>query len=399
MDAEIVAIGSELLLGTTIDTNSAYLAGQLARSGIRLLRTSVVDDDISRIAAAVDAALDRADLVVCTGGLGPTVDDVTREAVGEALGRPLEFRQELMDQVAARFAAMRRDMPATNRRQAYAPQGARAIPNPRGTAPAFLVEDARGTVVVLPGVPDEMRFLCETALVPYLRDERGIRDVILVQTLHAVGLGESVISERIADLMRATNPAVGISAKKARYELRISAKAESPAAAQALLDATAAEIGRRLGGALLGTEQLDEQIVRLLTERGETLALYEGHVVAPIYHALARALAHREERTSCLSGVLIHTLDQPIDEVAAASLAHSGAVDVHDRWRSSLGLGMQVATRSDADGFTAVSLALIFAGGSRHMTQRYDLNQPEGWGYVGTLALDLLRRHLLGESG
>ncbi len=173
MNAEILAIGSELLLGETVDTNSAYLARQLASIGIDLFRKSVVGDNEMRIAAAIDEALNRADLVICTGGLGPTVDDVTREAVARALQRPLVFHQHLLDQIEARFRAFGRSMPESNRRQAYVPEGARIVENPRGTAPAFIVEDARGTVVVLPGVPSEMRYLWENAILPYLRDERG----------------------------------------------------------------------------------------------------------------------------------------------------------------------------------------------------------------------------------
>src|SRR5215216_689373 len=227
MNAEIIAIGSELLLGETIDTNSAYLARQLAGIGIGLFRKTVVGDNEERIAAVIGEALGRADLLICTGGLGPTVDDMTREAIARALGRPLVFHQHLLDQIEARFRAFGRTMSESNRRQAYVPEGARIIENPRGTAPSFIVEDARGTVVVLPGVPAEMRYLTEQSVLPYLRDERGQTGVILVRTLHAAGLGESVIGELIADLMAQDNPTVGISAKRAQYELRIGAKGTS----------------------------------------------------------------------------------------------------------------------------------------------------------------------------
>lgn len=394
MDAEIIAIGSELLLGTTVDTNSAYLARQLAAAGVNLFRKSVVGDNQERIAATVREALGRADLVICTGGLGPTVDDVTREGVADALERPLEFRQELLDQIAARFAAFKRTMSESNRRQAYVPQGARAIENPRGTAPAFIVEDERGTVIVLPGVPYEMRFLFETAVLPYLRDERGVRDVILVRTLHATGLGESVIGERIADLMMATNPTVGISAKQARYELRIGAKAQSQAAAEEMIAQVVATIEERLGPYLIGDEPLDQQVVRLLAERGLTLALYEGAVIAPIYKALSATAAG----LSCLRGVIVHPLDRPTDEVAAAALALSGAISASDRWRSDLGLGIQAASQPDASGFTAVSVALVTPTGNRQVTRHYDLRQAEGWEFVGTLGLELIRRYLIGDD-
>lgn len=394
MDAEIIAIGSELLLGATIDTNSAYLARQLAGAGVNLFRKSVVGDNSERIAATIREALGRAELVICTGGLGPTVDDVTREAVALAFGRALEFRQELLDQIAARFAAFGRPMSESNRRQAYIPAGARAIENPRGTAPSFIVEDAQGTVIVLPGVPYEMRFLFETVVLPYLRDERGVSDVILVKTLHATGLGESVIGEMIADLMEANNPTVGISAKQARYELRIGAKGASKDEAEALIAQTEATMRERLGQYLLGDEPLPEATTRLLEERNQTVALYEGAVMAPVYRALSSAPGGLER----LRGLIVHPLDRPTDEHAAAALAHAGAISAADRWRSDLGLGVQTATVPDDSGFTAVSVALVTPEGSRQVTRHYDLRQPEGWEFVGTLGLDLLRRYLLGEA-
>src|SRR5436190_2344455 len=252
MNAEIIAIGSELLLGETIDTNSAYLARQLAGIGIGLFRKTVVGDNEERIAAVIGEALERADLLICTGGLGPTVDDMTREAVARALGRPLVFHQHLLDQIEARFRSFGRTMSVSNRRQAYVPDGARIVENPRGTAPSFIVEDVRGTLAVLPGVPSEMRYLWENALLPYLRDERGQTGVILVRTLHATGLSESVIGEMLADLMAQENPTLGISAKRAQYELRIGALADSRAAAEALADAAEATIRERLGQHLIG---------------------------------------------------------------------------------------------------------------------------------------------------
>lgn len=394
MDAEIIAVGSELLLGATIDTNSAYLARQLAAAGVNLFRKSVVGDNTERIAASLREALGRADLVICTGGLGPTVDDVTREAVALAYGRALEFRPELMEQIAARFAAMGRPMPESNRRQAYLPAGARAIENPRGTAPAFIVEDPLGTTIVLPGVPYEMRFLFESVVIPYLRDERGVTDVILVKTLHATGLGEATIGELIADLMMQQNPTVGISAKQARYELRIGARAASKAEAEALIAGAEAIVRERLGDHIVGDEPLADAVARLLTERELTIALYEGVGLAPIYRALAGAPGGLER----LRGLLIHPLDRPADEHAAAALAHAGAISAADRWRSDLGLAAQAASAPDPSGLTAVSVALVTPEGSRQVTRRFDLREPEGWEFVGTLALDLTRRYLIGAE-
>jgi competence/damage-inducible protein CinA-like protein len=394
MDAEIIAIGSELLLGSTIDTNSAYLASQLAAHGVNVYRKAIIGDNTGRIAAAVSEALERADLVLCTGGLGPTVDDVTREGVAQAFGRELEFRQELLDQIAARFAAFKRTMSESNRRQAYVPEGARAIENPRGTAPAFLMEDERGAVIVLPGVPNEMRFLFKNFVLPYLRDERGIRDVIVVRTLYATGKGESVIGEQIADLMQAANPTVGISAKQARYELRIGAKAESAEAAEALIAPVEATLHERLGADLLGDEPLDEQIARLMHEQNQTLALFEGNIAAPVYYALRRG----STLPPYLRGVTIHPSDEPTDERAADVLAHSGAVHAHNRWRTTLALGLQAVNQPDESGATTVCVVLVSSGDPIRRTFRYDLHQTEGWEVIGSLTLDMLRRTLLREE-
>jgi competence/damage-inducible protein CinA-like protein len=393
MNAEIIAIGSELLLGETIDTNSAYLARQLAGAGIGLFRKTTVGDNEARIAATIAEALERADLVICTGGLGPTADDVTREAVARALGRPLVFHQHLLDQIAARFQAFGRTMSPSNRRQAYTPAGARIVENPRGTAPSFIVEDARGTVVVLPGVPFEMRYLWENAILPYLRDERGQTGVILVRTLHATGTTESQIGELLADLMTQENPTLGISAKRAQYELRIGAQAESRGAAAALADQAEAIIRARVGEYLVGDEPLDAAVARLLAEQGRSLALYEGNDRAPVYHALAELAGGRQ----ALRGVIIHPLDRPADDAAVQSLARSGAIAARDRWRSDLALGIQPASTSGADGFTSVCVALAHPAGIFETARRYDLRAEEGWEFVGTLGLDVLRRYLLGE--
>jgi competence/damage-inducible protein CinA-like protein len=393
MNAEIIAIGSEILLGETIDTNSAYLARQLASIGVGLFRKSVVGDNQERIAATIVEALGRADLLICTGGLGPTVDDMTRDAVAHALGRPLVFHQHLLDQIEARFRSFNRPMSESNRRQAYVPAGARIVENPRGTAPAFIVEDARGTVVVLPGVPSEMRYLWENAIAPYLRDERGQTGMILVRTLHAAGLSESVIGEMVADMMAQDNPTLGISAKRAQYELRIGARGASRAEAEALAAEAEATIRARLGEHLIGDEKLEQSVARLLAERDISLALYEGTERAPIY----RALTSTPEGRKALRGAIIHPLDRPADEAAAQSLARTNAISVHDRWRSTLALGVQPTTAPGPDGFTAICIALAHSGGIQEWTRRYDLNLDEGWEFVGTLGLDVIRRYLLGE--
>ncbi len=390
MNAEIVAIGSELLLGETIDTNSAYLARQLASIGINLFRKTVVGDNMERIVSIIRETLDRVDLVICTGGLGPTIDDMSREAVSEALGRPLVFHQHLLDQIEERFRSFGRTMSESNRRQAYVPEGARIVENPRGTAPSFIVEDARGTVVVLPGVPHEMRYLWENAIMPYLRNDRNETGIILVRTLHATGLGESVIGEIIADLMEQENPTLGISAKQAQYELRIGAKADSPAEATAMADAMEATLRQRLGEHITGEEKLPALVARMIAAQGVTIGIHEGSSNAPVYREISATPAGR----TALSGVIIHPLDRPADVAAAQALATNGAIAVRDRWRTTVGLGIQPASSPDADGFTAVCIVLAHENGQEETIGRYELSMEEAWEFVATTALDMLRQYL-----
>lgn len=410
MKAEIIAIGSELLLGVTVDTNSAYLARLLAAMGLELSSHCTVGDNLERIVAAIDDALNRADIVLCTGGLGPTLDDLTRDAVARALGRPLEFRQELLDQVAARFAALRRPMSESNRVQAYVPQGARALENPRGTAPAFLIEDERGTVIALPGVPHEMRGLFENTVVPYLRDERGICGVTLVRTLHVSGLGESVLGERIADLMSNDMPAVGTSAKQGRIEIRISARAECTEAAEALVAPVEAAIRARLGTYLVGSETPIQQVARLLNERGLSLAIWEGQPKAPLYQMVQQDEAMRAQ----VRGVLIGTLseaqhaalynqpslnvDSPTDQ-SSLDMTRAAARALRTLWQCDLGIGVQVTTDTAGDSFVEIHIVLATADDTHAVTRQYDLGFSEAWEYVGNLAIEVLRQYLISGPG
>ena len=393
MQAEILAIGSELLLGETVDTNSAYLAKYMASMGIHVFRKAVVGDNQYRIAEMIEEAVDRVDLLICTGGLGPTVDDVTREGVTQALGRPLEFHQHLLDQIEARFRSFGRAMSPSNRRQAFVPQGARIVENPRGTAPSFIVEDQRATVIVLPGVPSEMRYLWENAIVPYLRDERGEKSTILVRTIHAAGLGESVIGELLEDLMQAENPTLGISAKRAQYELRIGARADSQEEANALADIAERTIRDRLGDAIIGSEKLEQQVGRMMQERRLTLALAEPTLMAPLYRILIETSAWRD----VLRGVSI--TPQPVAQsiVSADTLVAELAHTVREQWKSDLGIAMLATGEPGSDGFTEVRIALAYSNGVEIWERRVEMASDEGWSFAATTTMDQLR-HWLGHK-
>jgi nicotinamide-nucleotide amidase len=278
MRAEIISVGSELLLGQIVDTNAAFIARHLAALGLDLFHKATVGDNLGRVAAALETALGRADLVITTGGLGPTEDDVTREAVARATGRELVFHADLLDQIGAFFRARGLPLSPSNRRQAYIPRGAVPLPNPVGTAPCFILEESDHTLIVLPGVPREMEYLLRTGVLPHIRARYGLRAVIVSRLVRVAGLGESRVGELLADLMaKGGNPTVGTMAHPGQVDIRIAAKAPDEAAARALIAPVEAEICARLGDAVFGTdgESLEGAVAALLADPARTLGLVE----------------------------------------------------------------------------------------------------------------------------
>jgi len=296
MHAELITSGSELLLGQLVDTNSAFIARALRGIGLNLYYKTTVGDNEDRMVEVLRAAIARSDVVITTGGLGPTVDDVTRPAVARATGRELEFRQELLEQIAARFKSFAVPMSENNRRQAFVPQGALAVENPVGTAPAFIVEHERGIVISVPGVPSEMEYLMTRAIVPYLQKKLDLREIIFTRTLRAVGLGESRIDAAIADLQTSRNPTVGLSAHPGQTDIRIAAKAASEEQARALIAPVEADIRERLKQHVYGADQdtLEGVVARLLAERRCKLASVEAGTGGQLAGRLAGAPDCRE---------------------------------------------------------------------------------------------------------
>jgi len=275
-NAEIIAIGTELLLGETNDTNSVYIARQLRDTGINLYTMTTVGDNLTRISSAISAALQRAEVIITTGGLGPTVDDMTRPAVAEALGRELEFQQKLLDGIAARFRGFGAPMTANNRQQAYLPQGAIPIHNPVGTAPAFAIDTESGILFSLPGVPREMKYLLQNAVLPMLQ-QRYQLGIILARTLRTAGIGESALDDAIGeDLLNTSNPSVGLAAHHGCVDLRITAKAASRAAAAAMLDGLQQRLQAKIGKHIYGIDDVSlEDALHDLVVQGE----WRVHVV------------------------------------------------------------------------------------------------------------------------
>lgn len=295
MQAEIVSIGSELLLGQIVDTNAARIARHLAAIGLDLFYKTTVGDNLTRATAVLRAALDRSDVVITTGGLGPTADDITREAVAQATGHPLVFVPELFRQIEAFFRARGFTLSPSNRRQAFIPEGAIPVENPVGTAPAFIVEVNAKALIALPGVPREMEHLLLSRVIPYLRERYGLKALIVSRILRVVGLGEGRVGELLSDLMeRGANPTVGTMAHLGQVDIRIAAKAESEREAEALIAPVEADIRGRLGDLIFGVdgETLEGIVAERLQAGDLRLALLEvgtGGLVAERLTGVAAA--------------------------------------------------------------------------------------------------------------
>jgi competence/damage-inducible protein CinA-like protein len=255
MEAEIITIGTEILLGEIVDTNTRTLARALRDIGLDIYRTSTIGDNVGRIAQSIQESIGRASAVITTGGLGPTIDDATREGVAMAFDVDTVFIPELWDQIQDRFASFGRKPTENNRRQAHIPLGAIPIENPVGTAPAFIMESDQTCVISLPGVPAEMVFLLENDVIPYLRKRLDLRGIIKSRILRTAGLGESVIDKRIEDLEQLSNPTVGLSAHPGRVDIRITAKASNERDADEMIWGVEATLHQRLRENIYGTDE------------------------------------------------------------------------------------------------------------------------------------------------
>ncbi len=280
MKAEIIAVGTELLLGQIVDTNSAYMAQQMTTIGLDLHYKSTVGDNLERIKSTLRNALGRSDFIITTGGIGPTLDDLTREAVAEVLGKPLVFNHVLFDQISEFFTRMGRTASPNNRKQAFIPEGAIPIENPVGTAPGFIAEQDGKAIIIVPGVPHEMRYFMEHAVLPYLRNKLGIREVIVSRVLKLFGIGESLVDDRLKDLIeQGTNPTIGLLAHTqiGEIHIRLTAKANERSRAETLNASLEAEIRERLQEFIFGVDEESYEGVlgSLLRKAGLTLSVAE----------------------------------------------------------------------------------------------------------------------------
>ena len=279
MSAEILCIGTELLLGNITNGNARWIAEQLAALGIPHQRQLVVGDNRERLIAELQAAPERCRVLITTGGLGPTPDDLTTEAIAAAFGAPLVEHPQVWAEIQARLAARGRPCAASNRRQAFLPEGAALLPNPTGTAPGMIWSPRPDfTILTFPGVPSEMRAMWEATAAPWLRGAGLAEGVFASRMLHFWGVGESNLAEQMADLLEGTNPTVAPYAGSGEVKLRITARAATSEAAVQLLEPVEAEIRARTGALCFGVDEasLASVLLEQLRSRGQTLAVAES---------------------------------------------------------------------------------------------------------------------------
>jgi competence/damage-inducible protein CinA-like protein len=244
--AEIITIGTELLLGEIVNTNTQVIALALRKIGVDVFRTASIGDNPDRIAQILLESTSRADIVIATGGLGPTLDDPTRHAIAQAFDLELIFHPDLWDEIVRRFSKYGIQPPENNKQQAYLPEGADSLPNPRGTAPGICLETKNNQVFAMPGVPVEMEGMLNEQVIPIITSRYSLTGVILTRNIKVEGIGESQIDALIRDLELLSNPTVGLAAAKGYVLIRITAKAENTELADALLKDLDDEIRTRL---------------------------------------------------------------------------------------------------------------------------------------------------------
>jgi len=269
MNAEIIAIGSELLLGQIIDSNSAWIAQRLAENGINLFYKTVVGDNPERKKEIITKSIERSEIVITTGGIGPTQDDLTREMVASCTERNVVLHKESLEDLEKRFRKRGFILTKNNEKQATIPENAIVIKNPNGTAPAFIVEYHNTSIISVPGVPFEMKWLIENEIIPYLRNKYELKETIHYRVLKVSDLGESNVDHLIGEIMKnSSNPTVGVLAHPGQVDVRITAKAKDQNSAMTLIKPIEKEIRQLLGDNIFGVdEDTLENIVGNLLEK------------------------------------------------------------------------------------------------------------------------------------
>jgi nicotinamide-nucleotide amidase len=410
VNAEVLAIGDEITSGQLLDTNSQWLSQRLAELGIRVLYHATVGDELEPCVAVFRQALDRADVVVASGGLGPTADDLTREALARAVDRPLALVPEALEHIRSLFARRNREMPKQNEVQALFPLGSRVVPNPHGTAPGIDLEVPRpgrstSRFFALPGVPAEMFEMWHGHVAAALRATGGRGRVIRRRNIRCFGAGESQIESMLPDLIRrGRTPSVGINASKATIILRIAAEGASEAECAALIGPTAAAIREHLGDLVYGEgdEELQDVVVRRLRQQGATLATVEGGTAGMVADWLGQVpgadTCYRGGLVAPHSAAIVQLLGLEPELLARHSLASSEAAQAmaaacRNRFGADYGLAVSgfPEVAPEASEPKPVYFALAGPGGARVKSIPFALHPAILTVYCAKHALNLVR--------
>ncbi len=406
--AEILCVGTELLLGDIVNTNARELSAALRGLGIGVYWQSVVGDNPDRLRRAVKVARDRANLIITTGGLGPTYDDLTKDVVCEVFGVPLAMHEEEAEKIRAFFAQKDREMPENNLRQAMLPEGCTVFSNFNGTAPGFAFVADGATVIQLPGPPREMRLMLETGVISYLR---GSTDEILVsKDIRIFGLGESSVEARLHDYMESlVNPTLAPYAGTAEVRLRATAMAPDEAAAEAMLEPVIARVRAELGDLVYAVDEpkLESVCLRLLKEKGLTFAAAEsctGGLIAKRFTDQSGASSAFMGGVVCYTNFVKHHVlgvpQETLDEFGAVSAQTAAAMAEGARRVCGSDIAVSVTgcagPNSDERG-TPVGTGFVgFASPEGTIVKPIQMGKDREWArvYAASFAFDLIRRYL-----
>ena len=409
MNCEVLAIGTELLLGQVVDTNSSWIGEQLALTGIDCLYQAKVGDNPARIRTALREAVDRSDAVIVCGGLGPTQDDITRDVIAEVMGVPLHRDAAVEERIRTMFGTRGRDMPANNLRQADVPEGATVMAQQPGTAPGLICPVGDKVVYAVPGVPYEMKEMVEGSVLPDLARRAGVQSVIRSRTLRTWGHSESgiaeVLADRIVELDALGNPTIAFLASGIEgLKVRITAKADDDAAAESILEAELAVLAPILGDWTFSAEDesMETVVLGLLRERGLTLAVAEsvtgGLVTARLTAVPGTSDVLKGGVVSYFSEVKYDLLDVPEGPVVSLEAAKAMADGVRKLLEADVGLGVTgVAGPEEQEGQPVGTVFCGWAIGDDVDAVRVQLpgDRRRVRDFATITLLDLLRRRLL----
>ncbi len=408
MIVEVIAIGTELLLGQIINSNAAAIGARLAEVGLTHYRQTVVGDNLDRVAAAIVDAMDRADAVIITGGLGPTQDDLTREAICAATGLSMEFDEGHAKALAEMFAARGREMPESNLRQAQYPHGAELIPNHKGTAPGLALRHADTLIFALPGVPVELYPMLDDTVMPQLRGD----GVVHSRLLRTYGESESKLADLLGDLYdEHRNPTLAFLASGGEIKLRLTASAASEAEASALIQPVEDEIRRRLGDLVFGAD--DDTVERLLfdmlSEHGWTMGTAEsatgGRVAAAITAVSGASAVFRGSIVAYATDLKASLLDVPAEDLKPDTIVSiETAAAMAEGAAATLGVDVAIAVTGSAGpeprGQPVGTMAIAVRTPERTLTRILKMpgDRERILTYTTTAALHLARAVLAGDQ-